>query len=257
MVLPLKRVDLEPILWAIIASLITAYGNIHNDYCDVKIDERNKKKNVFINPKMGSIYSVVSIVFILVSLILCLLMNNKGIALILAGVVTITLYLYNKHLKKIPLLGNIVVATLTSFIFIGLYYVYLYQFYFSYLYPGLPPAPYIALIVFSFVFTLIREVVKDAEDIEGDKANGVVTFAQLFPLKKIGLFITTISFLTVFLCFLHPSTFIKLSASLTCFIAIIGISTWNKTTQIGLKRLSSLYKIAMLAGLILWVLFGY
>jgi 4-hydroxybenzoate polyprenyltransferase len=89
---------------------------------------------------------------------------------LLAGVMAVMLWLYNRFLKATPLAGNLVVALLCA---LAVYFVEL---------PMLIDFPLEAhdslpAALFAFIATFAREVTKDAEDYEGDRAQGLRTFA--------------------------------------------------------------------------------
>lgn len=72
--------------------------------------------------------------------------------------------LYSMRLKRLPLLGNLTVSFFTGFVFI---------------YAGIAignPAGGLFPALFAFLINLMRELVKDIEDLEGDSAEGVFTF---------------------------------------------------------------------------------
>jgi len=97
----------------------------------------------------------------------------------------VLLFLYSKYLKRIPLLGNVTVAFLTGLVFI---------------FGGVVvsnPGAAIVPAVFAFLINLIRELVKDMEDIEGDKIAGVITFPIKYSLKKTSILILIIGLLLI------------------------------------------------------------
>ena len=50
---------------------------------------------------------------------------------------------------------------------------------------------------FAFIITLIREIIKDAEDYEGDYAEGISTFPVRFGKSKTNILIALLTFFTV------------------------------------------------------------
>ena len=87
----------------------------------------------------------------------------------------VILYLYAYKLKATPLIGNLTVGFMTGFGFVfgG----------FTINNPSIVTTS-IFLGFFAFVMTTAREIVKDIEDIEGDKADGARTLPILIGEKK-------------------------------------------------------------------------
>lgn len=153
--------------------LIAAGGYIINDYADVEIDRINKPERMvigkFISPKKAiNLYSVFTVLGISIALYLAFevqLYELVYIHVIVSGL----LYFYAFNYKRQLLFGNIIVALLsaTTVMLPSIYeaiaevkqlsvsYIY---FDIVFIYAG-----------FAFVTTLIREIIKDAEDIEGDQ----------------------------------------------------------------------------------------
>ena len=103
----------------------------------------------------------------------------------------ILLFIYSATLKKLPLIGNITVAFLTGLAFI---------------YGGFASGNPVAAIVpavFAFLINLIREIVKDIQDIEGDTKAGVITFPIKFGFKKSKILILIIT-ISLILYTLYP-----------------------------------------------------
>ncbi len=99
------------------------------------------------------------------------------------------LFLYPLYLKKIPLLGNIVVAFLISSVFIFSECVVLK----SYTILIIP-----SLLIFGL--SLIREIIKDIHDYEGDKQYGVSTLCVL--LGRANTILITSILIIIFMVFL-------------------------------------------------------
>ena len=95
---------------------------------------------------------------------------NISAVFIVLGSVVLTFY-YSYRLKQIPLLGNTVVAFLTGLAF---------------LFGGVAMgkvSPVVFPFIFAFTINLMREIVKDMEDAEGDSKVGVITFPVKFGFE--------------------------------------------------------------------------
>lgn len=152
--------------------MIAAGGYIINDYYDVKIDLVNKPERVVIGKTITRRYAIlfhsgISILGILAGLIV-----NWRIGVINFASVFL-LWLYSNKFKRQPFVGNIVVALLTGISIQIVDMVY---------HSGNP------LIViyasFAFFITLVREIIKDMEDLKGDDTFGCRTLPIIWGIRK-------------------------------------------------------------------------
>jgi geranylgeranylglycerol-phosphate geranylgeranyltransferase len=169
-------------------ALVTAAGNVINDYFDAEIDAVNRPDRPIpsgsvTRPVARSFAVTLFLAGILVSFFtgpLC-----TGIAIINS----LVLVAYAGKLKRTPLLGNITVAYLSSSIFLfggalngwdGLVHI-------------------IPIAVITFFAMLSRELVKDAEDVMGDQAGNADTVPIRFGIKKtayLAFFCTVVAVIT-------------------------------------------------------------
>lgn len=157
--------------------LIAAAGYVINDYYDVKIDLINKPERVIIGksiPRRHALlfHTVLSLTGIAIGFWL-----NWKIGLINLFSVFM-LWLYSNALKRLPFIGNLAVALLTG---ISVFVV-------NVLYP-----PLLALTgiyaLFAFFITLVREIIKDLEDLKGDDTFGCRTLPIVWGIRKTKFFI--------------------------------------------------------------------
>lgn len=164
-------------LWAAAAAFfVCAAGNVGNDLADIEIDRISHPKRVL--PRGGLSPAVAGrmvVVFNIVALGIALAIN--WIAALVVAVAIGLLVAYNMFLKRVPLLGNAVIAFLAGLTFIS---------------GGLAVDPVLAFALpgpliaasFAFLLHLVREIVKDVEDIDGDSAVGVRTLPQIIGIQK-------------------------------------------------------------------------
>ncbi|OPX66188.1 MAG: Digeranylgeranylglyceryl phosphate synthase [Methanoregulaceae archaeon PtaB.Bin056] len=148
----------------LVVFLVTGAGNAINDYFDVEIDRINRPDRPIpsgaASAKGVFVYS--SILFI-AGITLSLLTNPFCIAIAVAN--SLLLIWYAASLKRTPGAGNAAISYLTASIFL---------FGGAYAGPeGLLVVTPLALI--TFFAMLAREIWKDAEDLEGDRAQGADT----------------------------------------------------------------------------------
>lgn len=181
----------EFILWGIICTSVAAIGNITNDLWDVKQDRENKKKNIFIGGKNKNLaYFMVSL-FFLAAMWACYTSIYFNYFIFITFVSLILLLLYNLFLKKIALLGNLVIASLTSLIFLGINLMTSSRI--VYFEQGFTNKNIELLACFAFLTTLVREILKDAEDRKGDSFAGFKTIAHYLNDKRLAILIIFMS----------------------------------------------------------------
>ena len=170
-------------------------GYIINDIKDQETDAVNKPGkntvgNVFSQKQAALFYVIFTLLGITAGSYLSFSVDKTQYALIFiltAGL----LWYYAERYQCQPLVGNLVVAFLSALSF-GL--VWLFEV-FSMQLQGvaLPIRPENLKLVnslvfiymgFAFLVSLLREIVKDAEDIEGDEKTGCLTFAVAYGIKK-------------------------------------------------------------------------
>lgn len=156
------------LLLLVIVALITAAGNVINDYYDADIDAINRPDRPVPAGLVtrGGARSYAVILF-LAGILVSLFTNPLCIAIAIIN--SIILVLYAARLKSTPFFGNLAVAYLSASIFLfggalagitGLFHM-------------LPVAAITLLAM------LARELLKDAEDVDGDLSGG----AQTLPIR--------------------------------------------------------------------------
>lgn len=163
------------VLLFIIVTLITAAGNVINDYFDEEIDRINRPERPIpsgiISPMAARCFAItLFLAGILVAFFTPLL------CLTIVVINSVILFLYAAKLKGMPVVGNAAVAYLASSIFL-----------FGGAFAGWDALVLmIPLAAITFLATMVREILKDAEDVEGDAAGG----ADTLPIR-IGIRSTT------------------------------------------------------------------
>ncbi|MEH0155271.1 geranylgeranylglycerol-phosphate geranylgeranyltransferase [Limibacter armeniacum] len=152
--------------------LIAASGYIINDYYDVKIDTINKPNEVVIGRIMRrrvAMFTHTTFNFIGIA-IGFYLSKTIGIINFFAA---FWLWLYSNQLKREPFIGNISVAALTALSVLILSIYFETQNYLIYIYG-----------VFAFFISVIREIIKDMEDVRGDLEFGCKTLPIVWGFRK-------------------------------------------------------------------------
>jgi len=187
-------------LFIIDTVLIAAAGYVVNDIYDKDADILNKPNRQFIKEEGLSVragwiyYWLLVIVGFLVAYFIADQIDKIHL-LVIYPIATVMLFLYSRSFKKMPLLGNLVVAAFCAFVPGIIMYAEWEVISNLKLYD---PSSYtnflnlfIAYIVFAFLSTMVREIIKDIEDIEGDSAENYKTlpiFTSKLMAKNISFF---------------------------------------------------------------------
>ena len=262
-------------LWLVLSTLlIAAAGNIINDYFDVKADRINKPNRLIIDKHIKRRWAMVfhwsfNSLGMILALYIGYVLHNIWVPLIAFLSINL-LWFYSVYYKRKPFIGNVIVALLIGVIPI---YVMLFNFPFAKINDG--KLEYFYAIIFSvsslaFLLNLIRELVKDIQDIRGDLRLAAKTFPIKYGIKKTKTLIGLIALITivnlvfyfyftmvsslVFIFFEDRTIDVSLILSLILgsglffLTALILIFFFNKNKIY--KIASTLLKIAMLFGLL-------
>ena len=161
------------LLLLVVVTLITAAGNVINDYFDADIDAVNRADRPIPSGQVSRNAALwYAVALFLSGTAVCLFTNWICIAFAVFN--SLLLALYAARLKSIPLVGNIAVAYLSGSMFL-----------FGGAFAGIDGLIHLVPIaVMTFLAMMARELLKDAEDIEGDKAGGAVTLPIIIGVKK-------------------------------------------------------------------------
>lgn len=242
--------NLLPIIFAALSAfLIAAAGYVINDFFDIPIDIINRPDRILpsgkITPKTAYIFSVMLFIFGIIASYL----TQNFYCVIIAIVNSILLFSYAKTFKMSFLTGNILVAytTASTFLFGGLCNDNVKN--------------SMIIVIFAFLYTFIREIVKDGEDIEGDIKLGAKTLAVKIGRKNIAavsIFPASLIILYTIFLFMKNIIELKVFSALTIGVSfplvILIIYILRKSEIKRFANTSYLMKIDMLILLIiLWV----
>lgn len=179
--------------------LIAAAGYIINDYFDLNIDRVNKPGRLVVERHIKRrstilLHWIFSGVGVLLSFYVSWRIRNPLIAVGNLGCV-ILLWFYSTTFKRKLLIGNVIISLLTAWVILVLYVcefrlgalknaefelILSRLFKFSIVYGG-----------FAFIISLVREVVKDIEDMEGDVKYGCRTMPIVWGINVAKVFAGT------------------------------------------------------------------
>ncbi len=223
--------------------MIAAAGYIINDYYDVKIDYINKPEKVVVgNTLKRRVAMFIHTSLNILGVITGFLVSLK-IALINL-VASFWLWGYSNQLKRMPLIGNLSVAILSglAIAIIGIYYqpdninIYLYA-------------------VFAFFVSLIREIVKDIEDLKGDATFGCRPLPVICSIRssKSLIFVFIFFFTLIFIQMakeIESQGIYYYFAAMSVPAAAFVYKLWIADTVHHFKQLSKYLKLFMLFGIL-------
>jgi 4-hydroxybenzoate polyprenyltransferase len=223
--------------------LVAAAGYIINDYFDVKIDLINKPNRVIIGRYLPRRWAIT--IHQIFSILGCIigLWVSKWVFLVNVLCVSL-LWIYSSYFKKKPLIGNLLVALLSAASLLILTAYYPQNKSLVWLYAG-----------FSFGITLIRELIKDIEDMPGDVSHGCQTLPIVWGVRRsksliyVFLLLFTGAMLqSVFL--LNNQTLYFIFGFIVLLMAILAQRLFRADTQRQYAALSQFCKIIMLIGIL-------
>lgn len=246
------------LIFVLLPVLTAASGYVINDIMDIKTDLINKPEKVFlrngISRKAIHIFYITLLIFsILLSEILDYL---TGLNMLLVVIISqFLLILYAFILKKTPLAGNFLVAFLSGIIPILVIYYEVNYINSSESHSSLNKSIIISYGFIAFYTSLIREVIKDLEDLKGDKTTQAYTLPVLFGKEFAHFIVYIIYILPLFaFVFMNEHMFRKtLIPFLTIFYAsslpFISTLIFSKN-PLKYTQCSLFLKISMFTGII-------
>jgi 4-hydroxybenzoate polyprenyltransferase len=261
----------------VVASVfIAAAGNIINDYFDLNIDQINKPQKVVVDKIISRRWVILwHLILSLAGIIIGFIIDvNTPVRFLgLANLVSVLiLFFYSVSLKKKFLIGNILISLLTAWVILVITYCetnHLLNVFrkgtslevdklsrLTFLYAG-----------FAFIISLVREIIKDMEDVEGDRKYGCKTMPIVLGLNATKVFVTV--WLTVLITALIIVQFYVLQfgwwfwvSAFYCLSFIIIPLIWifvkllPAQSAAEFHKISSVVKVVMLMG-IMSMLFFY
>lgn len=256
----------------ILATLcIAAAGNIINDIYDIDTDRINKPDKIivgrFISEKTAfNLFVILNIIGVGLGFYLSHSVGKSPFFSIFV-IASATLYVYASFLKQTPVIGNIVISLLVgmSVLIVGIFD----------LLPTISEVNRTTQItffkilmdyaVFAFLINLVREMIKDIEDVDGDynaqmntlpiaigreRAKHVAFVFSLFPIMAVIYFIVT---------YLYTQQ-VATAYFLICVLAPLlyaSIKIYGANSKKQYHHISTVYKFVMLLGMLSLLLYPF
>lgn len=231
------------LLASLTAALTAAAGNVINDLFDIETDktahpDRVLTKGTLTKTEAKSEYFLLNSI----AAIIAVSLSTTPFVIVLLSISL--LYIYSAYLKKIILVGNITVAALAGLAFI---------------YGGVVannPKAAVIPAFFAFFINLIREIVKDIQDIDGDKKQKIITFPVRYgiqPAKKSAAILIIILIAFTFYPFIFQVYKIEFFVIVMIFVNpvfIICVKNLLQKKAADIALTCNLLKLNMIIGLI-------
>lgn len=212
-ILNIYSIKLDNELWIFILLIISnifiaAGGYVANDYFDTKIDEINRPTKVIVGKtktrKQVAVYfQILFGIGIIAGIILSILLKDYTLAFVYITIPGL-LWFYSSSYKRQFLIGNIVVGICTFLVIFIIGYAAntaLFNQYDELIYQtNIITEIYkwtASIGLFAFLLTLIREIVKDMEDIEGDREMECRTMPIVWGINKSKIVVAVLSTITL------------------------------------------------------------
>ncbi|NOZ45369.1 MAG: UbiA family prenyltransferase [Chlorobi bacterium] len=252
---------------------IAAAGYVINDYFDRKIDQINKPGNVLIGQKINrrhamTLHVVLNILGVVIGFYLAYVVKIYLLAFVYL-VVTGLFWYYSTNYKRQFLIGNFIVAILTALVplQIVLYEnVFLLREYHELIQPITNIVFWwvAAFAFYAFITNLIREIIKDIEDFEGDNAYGRNSVPVILGLNTSKILIIILIVFTIaavsytYYYFIHDNytlTYVLVAIILPLIGLIIQIIIGKNKKDF--RRASIILKGIMFTGILYAILVQY
>lgn len=239
--------DVKLFLIVMASSLTIASGYIINNFYDSKKDLINRPRKAMIDrlvsqdTKLKVYFSINLFVAFLASFI-------SWRAILFFSAYIFIIWYYSHKLKKFPFIGNLVAALLAVLPFFGVL-MYFKNFY----------SVVFAHATFLYLLILIREFVKDLENIEGDLVSNYKTIPVLYGEVRAKYIITILTALTIipvyFLIDVFDVGYMDIYFYISYLVLIFFLlKLWNSKTKQDFLKLHFLIKLVIVAGVFCIVL---
>ena len=260
----LALTDFNYILLVIATVCIAAGGYVINNIMDQDTDEIAKPQNRVVGVSISETvaynwYIGLTIVGVGIGFYLSNVIYKPTFASMFILVATL-LYMYATSFKQIPVVGNIVVALMlsTSIIIIGLFDIL----------PAIDMDNRFRMkeafdilmhyAIFAFIINLIREIVKDMEDMDGDYQSGINSLPIAIGVQKTKIIVGVLTVISIgILAYYVNSNLFELDYVVYYAMILIvgpliyfGVKLLNASTKKEFYHLSLVLKIILFFGIL-------
>lgn len=248
---------------------IAAAGNIINDIYDVETDSINKPNKVIIGKQVSenlayNLFFALNIIGVILGFYLSHSVGKSSFFAIFV-IISIALYVYASYLKGTVLFGNILISLLVamSIIIVGIFD----------LLPAITPQNRATQLTFfdiifdyaffAFLINLIRELIKDIQDVDGDYKSGMNTLPIVLGRERANKITFSLSIIPIGVVIYFMVTYLyKLPVAIGYFLLFViapsiyaTIKVFGAKNNLHYKHISLVYKLVMLFGILSLLLY--
>ena len=260
------------ILLVISLLFIVAGGYVINDYFDVEIDKINKPDKLIVSRVFSEnvtkfFYIILTFLGLLSGLLSSIMILNSKFYLLFAILFLLVcmLYSYSAYYKKKLIVGNLIVSVSVAFaVFLPWLFEILYLSNNTLILYAVGDTlmltlPYVLIYtIFAFFMTMMREIIKDAEDFKGDLVTHCRTIPIVLGIKKMNIILGIIVFLLwavilyyqMVLYYQHSYFALSIMFIIWISLPISIIKLFNRKVEIDYHSYSVFLKIIMLLGVL-------
>ncbi|WP_343701673.1 geranylgeranylglycerol-phosphate geranylgeranyltransferase [Chitinophaga sp.] len=253
--------------------LVAAGGYIINDYFDINIDLVNKPEKMVVEKIINrrwamAWHTILNMAGVSLGFVVAFQIGQFYLGFVQVFC-TLLLWFYSTSFKRQVLIGNVAISLLTalSVVVVGFYERQIYESFEAIM--SLTGRKLIKIIgiyaLFAFVLSMIREIVKDMEDMIGDSKDGCRTIPIVWGLKKAKAFTMLLMvILQVLLVIIMVVTALKAWYAAAGYILLFVLLPFTLFVQkpflqayqpAHFHKISTWIKIVMLTGILSMVFF--
>lgn len=246
--------------------LIAAGGYVINDIFDQETDAENKPNKMIVGKSISeskayTIYISLTIAGVACGFILANSVEHPNFAVVFVLIATL-LYFYASTLKQIALVGNIVVALLLAFsvIIIGMFDIFPNTFEINRQQMTLAFSILLDYAKFAFIINLVREIIKDIQDINGDNSQGMRTLPIIIGVAKTKIIAFILLLLPSLYLLYYSKTYLFENNLFYGLAYIMGlvitpmimclVQIWNAKEKNDYQKISTFLKLIIFFGII-------
>lgn len=257
--------------------LLAASGYVINDYFDMRIDRVNRPKKVIVGNIITRrsallLHVLLTLTGVFMGLFISFIFRKESYALFFISIPVILWY-YSTIFKKQMLIGNIIIALMTAmvpYLVVSVEFTAL-----SYKYgeaitstDACSTAWFWAtgFAFFAFITNLVREIIKDMEDIKGDRAGGCHTLpiemgivnSKIVVNLLLGFMLASLWAVYIFVPEIRqiPLVLPYMTIILTLPVLFLMTIIHRAKRAISFTRAGTISKLVMLAGILFILLIG-
>lgn len=250
---------------------IAAAGYVINDIEDIVADKINKPNKIIVGNHISEkvatkLFLALNVIGVISGFLLSRSIDKPGFFVVFV-LVSAILYMYSTYLKSIMVVGNIAVAIVVA---LSIYIIGIFD-----LIPAITRENqasqlfFLGLIkdyaIFAFMINLLREMVKDIEDIDGDYKMGIKSLPIVIGRERATKVLFLLSLIPVLIMvfyltknlYTQPIALVYVLLLIIAPLLFVTIKLFNAESKKDYKRISNVLKLVMLTGVLSLVLFQF